>query len=63
MGQLGLDCCDVVLEDVRVPKSDILGQVDLGFVTAMKTLSVGRCGVAAQGIGIAQAPLTVPPST
>ena len=55
MGQLGLDCCDVVLEDVRVPKSDILGQVDLGFVTAMKTLSVGRCGVAAQGIGIAQA--------
>lgn len=55
MGQLGLDCCDVVLEDVRVPKSDILGEVDKGFITAMKTLSVGRCGVAAQGLGIAQA--------
>ncbi|ALP94263.1 acyl-CoA dehydrogenase family protein [Intestinimonas butyriciproducens] len=55
MGQVGLDCCDVVLEDVRVPKSDLIGEVDMGFITAMKTLSVGRCGVAAQGLGIAQA--------
>lgn len=55
MGQLGLDCCDVVLEDVRVSKGNILGDVDKGFITAMKTLSVGRCGVAAQGLGIAQA--------
>lgn len=55
MGQLGLNCSDVVLEDVRVPKSCILGEVDLGFITAMKTLSVGRCGVAAMGVGIAQA--------
>lgn len=55
MGQIGLNCCDIVLEDVRVPKSEILGEVDMGFITAMKTLSVGRCGVAAQGLGIAQA--------
>lgn len=55
MGQIGLDCCDVVLEDVRVPKGDVIGEVDKGFITAMKTLSVGRCGVAAQGLGIAQA--------
>lgn len=55
MGQVGLDCCDVVLEDVRVHKSDMIGQENLGFITAMQTLSVGRCGVAAQGLGIAQA--------
>ncbi len=54
MGMRGLATSDLVLEDVRVPKSQILGQVDLGFVTAMKTLSVGRMGVAAQGLGIAQ---------
>lgn len=55
MGQVGLDCCDVVLEDVRVSKDDIIGPEDMGFITAMQTLSVGRCGVAAQGLGIAQA--------
>lgn len=55
MGQLGLDCCDVVLEDVRVSKDCLIGQEDKGFTTAMKTLSVGRCGVAAQALGVAQA--------
>lgn len=55
MGQVGLDCCDVVLEDVRVSKADMIGEENMGFITAMKTLSVGRCGVAAQGLGIAQA--------
>jgi alkylation response protein AidB-like acyl-CoA dehydrogenase len=54
MGQRGTAVCDVILEDVRVPKSEILGEVDRGFITAMKTLSVGRVGVAVQSIGIAQ---------
>jgi len=54
MGQRGVSVCDVVLEDVRVPKSEILGEVDRGFITAMKTLSIGRIGVATQSIGIAQ---------
>jgi len=54
MGQRGVSVSDVVLEDVRVPKSEIIGEVDRGFITAMKTLSVGRIGVACQGIGIAQ---------
>lgn len=55
MGQIGLNCNDVVLEDVRVPASCMLGEENLGFVTAMKTLSVGRVGVAAMAVGIAQA--------
>lgn len=54
MGLRGLPTCDVILEDVRVPKSCVLGEVDRGFITAMKTLSVGRIGVACQGIGISQ---------
>ena len=57
MGLRGVATSDVVLEDVRVPKSTILGEVDRGFITAMKTLSVGRIGVACQGIGVAQGAL------
>ena len=54
MGLRGVATSDVVLEDVRVPKSEILGEVDRGFITAMKTLSIGRIGVACQGLGISQ---------
>lgn len=54
MGQRGVPVSDVVLEDVRVPKSCVIGEVDLGFINAMKTLSVGRVGVASMALGIAQ---------
>lgn len=55
MGQNGITCNDVVFEDVRVPASCMLGKENLGFITAMKTLSVGRVGVASMAVGIAQA--------
>jgi alkylation response protein AidB-like acyl-CoA dehydrogenase len=54
MGLRGVATSDVVLEDVRVHKSEILGEIDRGFITAMKTLSIGRIGVSCQGIGVAQ---------
>jgi alkylation response protein AidB-like acyl-CoA dehydrogenase len=54
MGQRAVPACDVVLEDVRVPKSEILGEVDKGFITAMKTLSAGRIGVACQALGVSE---------
>ncbi len=54
MGIIGYPTCDVILEDVRVHKSDLLGPLDKGFSTAMKTLDGGRLGVAAQALGIAQ---------
>jgi alkylation response protein AidB-like acyl-CoA dehydrogenase len=54
MGQHGVPVSDIILEDVRVPKSAILGEIDKGFITAMKTLSIGRIGVACQGIGVSQ---------
>ncbi len=54
MGQRGVPVSDVVLEDVRVSGDCVLGEEDLGFLNAMKTLSVGRVGVAAMSLGIAQ---------
>lgn len=53
MGQRGVPVSDVVLEDVRVPKDCIVGELDLGFINAMKTLSVGRIGVASMCLGMA----------
>lgn len=55
MGMIGCATSDVILENVRVHKSDILGNINKGFTTAMKTLDIGRIGVAAQALGIAQA--------
>lgn len=54
MGQLGVPVSDIVLEDVRVPADCMIGKQDMGFINAMKTLSVGRIGVAAMAVGMAQ---------
>ena len=54
MGIIGYPTSDVVLDNVRVHKSDLLGPLHKGFTTAMKTLDGGRLGVAAQALGIAQ---------
>ena len=57
MGIIGCPTSDIVLENVRVPKENMLGQEGKGFINAMKTLDVGRIGIAAQAIGVAQAAL------
>ena len=54
MGIIGYPTSDVILEDVRVHKSDLLGPLHKGFATAMKILDGGRLGMAAQALGIAQ---------
>jgi len=54
MGLIGCATSDIILENVRVPKCNMLGEVNKGFSNAMKTLDVGRIGVAAQSIGVAQ---------
>lgn len=54
MGQRGMAVSDVVLKNVQVPASCLIGEEDVGFVNAMKTLSIGRIGVAAMALGIAQ---------
>lgn len=55
MGIGGYPTCDVVLENVRVPKDCLVGPLHKGFANAMKTLDGGRLGMAAQAVGIAQA--------
>lgn len=54
MGIIGYPTCDVVMEDVRVPKECLVGPLHRGFQYAMKTLDGGRLGMAAQAVGIAQ---------
>ena len=57
MGIMGCPTSDIVLENVRVHKNALLGKEGMGFKNAMKTLDIGRIGVAAQSIGVAQAAL------
>ena len=54
MGINGYPTSDIVFENVRVPKKQLLGPLDKGFLSAMKTLDGGRLGVSAQALGIAQ---------
>ena len=57
MGINGYPTCDVVMEDVRVPKDCLVGPLHKGFQYAMKTLDGGRLGMAAQAVGVAQSAL------
>ncbi len=55
MGQRGTKTCDIVLENVRVPASHIIGgQPGQGFKTAMKVLDRGRLNISAVACGMAQ---------
>jgi len=45
----------IIFEDVRIPKSWILGKVGEGFKVALSTLDGGRIGIGAQALGIARA--------
>jgi alkylation response protein AidB-like acyl-CoA dehydrogenase len=45
---------ELVFEDCRLPKENLLGEWGGGFKVAMKTLDNGRIGIAAQSLGIAQ---------
>lgn len=54
MGICGYPTSDLILENVRVHKSDLIGPLHKGFIAAMKTLDTGRVGMAAQALGVAQ---------
>lgn len=53
MGIRGSDTHTLMFQDVRVPKENRIGDDGFGFKFAMKTLSGGRIGIAAQALGIA----------
>jgi len=45
---------ELVFENCRIPKENLLGEVGQGFKVALMTLDGGRIGIAAQALGIAQ---------
>ncbi|MEC8368864.1 MAG: acyl-CoA dehydrogenase family protein, partial [Bacteroidota bacterium] len=53
LGIRGSDTHTLMFQDVKVPKENRLGEDGFGFKFAMKTLSGGRIGIAAQALGIA----------
>ncbi|WP_243292001.1 acyl-CoA dehydrogenase [Bacillus sp. FJAT-47783] len=57
MGLHGSRTVQITFEDALVPKENLLGEEGQGFKIAMANLDVGRIGIAAQSLGIAQAAL------
>jgi alkylation response protein AidB-like acyl-CoA dehydrogenase len=49
--------CELIIEDCRVPKAQILGEPGKGYKVAIETLNEGRIGIGAQMIGIAKGAL------
>ncbi|MEA2110077.1 MAG: acyl-CoA dehydrogenase [Pseudomonadota bacterium] len=55
LGIRGSSTAELVFEDCRIPKENLLGEVGQGFKIALVTLDGGRIGVASQALGIARA--------
>jgi alkylation response protein AidB-like acyl-CoA dehydrogenase len=49
--------CELIFEDVVVPRVNVLGEVGKGYKVAIETLNEGRIGIAAQMVGLAQGAL------
>lgn len=55
--KMGIRCSittELVFDNCRIPKENIIGKEGMGFIVAMKTLDASRTGVGAQGLGVAQ---------
>ncbi len=56
LGYKGIDTCEVLLEDLPVPATNLIGGVEgQGFKQVMSALEVGRINVAARAVGVGQA--------
>ncbi len=49
--------CELILEDCRVPKGNVLGEIGKGYKVAIETLNEGRIGIGAQMLGLAKGAL------
>jgi short/branched chain acyl-CoA dehydrogenase len=49
--------CELILEDCRVPRVNVLGEVGKGYKVAIETLNEGRIGIGAQMLGVARGAL------
>jgi len=54
MGIRSSPTMELVFENCRIPKANLLGELGKGFKVAMQTLDGGRIGIASQALGIAQ---------
>ncbi len=54
LGLRASDTSELILEDVKVPEANLLGDEGVGFKQAMKTLDGGRISIGALGLGMAQ---------
>ncbi|XP_064337272.1 short-chain specific acyl-CoA dehydrogenase, mitochondrial isoform X1 [Camelus dromedarius] len=57
LGIRGSSTANLIFEECRIPKDNLLGEPGMGFKIAMQTLDMGRIGIASQALGIAQAAL------
>ncbi|AAO35313.1 acyl-CoA dehydrogenase, short-chain specific [Clostridium tetani] len=57
MGIRASSTTELIFEDVKVPKENLIGKEGRGFGIAMKTLDGGRIGIASQALGIAEGAL------
>jgi len=55
LGIRGSSTCNLIFDECKIPKENLLGKLGEGFKIAMTTLDAGRIGIAGQAIGIAQA--------
>jgi alkylation response protein AidB-like acyl-CoA dehydrogenase len=54
LGMRSSDTAELILENCRVPDTNVLGKVGYGFIDAMKVLDGGRISIAALSLGIAR---------
>ncbi|MDR1779066.1 MAG: acyl-CoA dehydrogenase [Clostridiales Family XIII bacterium] len=59
MGICGSSTTELIFQNCKVPKENLLGNVGEGFKVALSTLDGGRIGIASQALGIAQGALDV----
>jgi len=54
LGICGSSTTELIFQDMKVPKENLLGEIGKGFKVALSTLDGGRIGIASQALGIAQ---------
>src|SRR5512146_2611730 len=57
LGLRASSTCELILDNCRVPKANVIGEVRKGYKVAIETLNEGRIAIAAQMIGLARAAL------
>src|SRR6202012_3958706 len=57
LGLRASSTCELILDDCRVPRENVLGERGKGYKIAIETLNEGRIGIGAQLVGLAQGAL------